>query len=66
MEGLAEGRMEGRRLQLIRLVSVKIKKGKDLSRIADELEESEDTIKPIYDLILSAPDSSAEEVLSKL
>ena len=65
-EGLAEGRMEGRRLQLIRLVSVKIKKGKDLSRIADELEESEDTIKPIYDLILSAPDSSAEEVLSKL
>lgn len=61
-----EGRAEGRRLQLIQQISVKIKKGKDLSRIADELEESEDLLKPIYEMILSAPDSPAEKILEKL
>lgn len=51
-EGLAEGRAEGviqgEQKALFTLVEKKIAKGKSLAQIADELEETEESILPLY------------------
>ena len=65
-EGRAEGRAEGEQLKLIQLVAKKVLKGKSLSVIASELEETEDSIKPIYDLMVSTPGAVPEEILDRL
>ena len=65
-EGRAEGRTEGETLKLIKLVSKKILKGKSVSVIASELEEPEDTIKPVFDLLVSNPEATPEEILGQL
>lgn len=52
-EGLVEGRKEGREEQLRSLVEIKARKGKKLEQIADELEETVENIKPIYDEVIS-------------
>ena len=69
-EGLAEGRTEGRTegemLKLIQIIAKKILKGKSISVIASELEETEDAVRPIYDLLISAPEASSEEILGQL
>lgn len=52
-EGLVEGRKEGRAEQLRSLVEIKARKGKKLEQIADELEETVENIKPIYDEVIS-------------
>ena len=57
---------EGGALKLIQIVSKKVLKGKSLSTIAHELEETEDTIRPIYDLFVSNPEADPEEILARL
>ena len=47
--GLREGRDEGRKAELVRLIQRKLQKGKSISQIADECEESEDVIREIID-----------------
>ena len=56
-------RNEGDSLRLISLIQKKIQKSKVLETIADELEETPDSIRSIYDLIRQHPDKSAEEIL---
>ena len=45
---LQQGLQQGAELKLIEQIQKKIKKGKTLAQIANELEETEETILPIY------------------
>ncbi len=51
-EGREEGKEEGREEKLIDMIRIKVDRGKILSRIADELEENAEDIRPIYEAIL--------------
>ena len=62
-QGLNKGLNKGDSLRLISLIQKKIQKSKALETIADELEETPDSIRSIYDLIRQHPDKSAEEIL---
>ena len=58
--GHTAGEAEGHEKKLIELVCRKITKGKDVSQIADELEEDESIIQKIYDVATTfAPDFDA-------
>lgn len=62
-EGRAEGRGEGEMIKLICLMQRKVKRGKTLPEMADELEETEEILRPIYDVIQEkGVDCSAEEI----
>ncbi len=62
-----EGRAEGRTEVLINLLYRKIKKGKTLEEIAEDLEEEADKIKPIYDMVVKyLPNYEPEKILEKL
>lgn len=50
-EGLAEGLAEGEDLRLIKLIKKKIRKSKNLIQIADELEETPESIQILYDCV---------------
>ena len=64
-EGREEGRGEGREEMIIRQVCRKLRKGKEIWQIADELEEDEARIKAICDSIESfAPDYDEEQVIA--
>ena len=57
--------------KLIRAVHKKICKGKTIAAIADELEETEDTVRPIYEMILKYDsdydlDTVYKELVSKI
>ena len=57
--------------KLIRAVHKKICKGKTIAAIADELEETEDTVLPIYEMILKYDsdydlDTVYKELVSKI
>ena len=65
-DGIKEGREEGIKEVLIRMIAVKVKKGMELLVIADQLEEDESRIRPIYELILARPEASPEEILKAL
>jgi len=66
-EGRAEGREEGAYIKLITLLQRKAKRGKTLAEMADELEESEDTLRPICEAIREkGADCPAEEVYTYL
>ena len=67
-EGLSLGREEGLSLgqakQLITLIAAKIRKGKSISEIADDLETDISTIKSMYDIIIKySPDYSVDDIL---
>ena len=47
-EGRQEGRREGRQENLLQLIYKKIQKQKTIEQIADELEETVETILPLY------------------
>ena len=51
-EGLEEGREEGRMNLLTAQILAKIKKGKSLEIIADEVEETPDAIREIYERLI--------------
>lgn len=65
-EGIKEGIKEGARMMLISQVGAGIGKGLDSAAIADRLMTEEDSIRPIYDLILAMPEASPEEILQAL
>ena len=50
-EGLAEGLAEGEDLRLIKLIKKKIQKSKNLIQIADEPEETPESIQILYDCV---------------
>ena len=62
-EGFEIGLNKGDSLRLISQIQKKIQKSKVLETIADELEETPNSIRSIYDLIRQHPDKSAEEIL---
>ena len=67
LSGLREGLQEGTVLKLIDLTYKKIRKGCSVAQIADMLEESVETIQPIYDIITSMSGSfNAEKVYELL
>lgn len=56
-EGIQQGLQQGEEQKLIELICRKVRKGKALEIIAEELEEELSTIAPIYEAVLqSAPD----------
>ena len=60
-------REEGEQLYLIKQIIKKIQKHYSVERISDNLDESPDTIQPIYDLAMKqAPDFDAEKILAQL
>ena len=65
-EGLETGRAEGELLKLIQMVAKKALKGKSVSVIASELEETEDSVKLIYDTLAANPGAVPEEILIRL
>ena len=67
LEGKREGILEGKNILLIEQVLKKVRKGKSLSQIADELEEDEEVIKGIYDKVIElSPEFSEEKVVKTL
>ena len=67
IEGERAGRIEGEQLLLIKLVIKKLEKNYSAKQIAEILEESLDTIQPIYDTVLrQAPDYDADKVFEEL
>ena len=48
-EGIAEGFLQGEKHKLLEQIQRKLKKGKSLSQIADELEESEEMIQKLIE-----------------
>lgn len=62
-----EGREEGGDIKLITLIQKKVIKGKTLDAIADELESTEEEIKPLYDIVLKYPtDTDPKELITHL
>lgn len=58
-----EGRTEGRDNYIVEAVCKKLRKGKDIAAIADELEESEELISKIYKVAKGfAPEYNSELV----
>ncbi len=67
IEGRAEGRSEGETINLIRLVQHKLKRGKTLPKIADEMEETEEAVRPIVEAVQAKDvDCPAEEIFAHL
>ena len=62
-EGRREGRQEGSVRCLFHYVSAKIRKGKMLEEIADELEEEVEEIQGIYDIIVKCGIDCSEDEL---
>ena len=61
-----DGIAEGDTLHRILLIMKKIQKGKTLATIADEIEEEEKDILPIYTMIKDHPNESKEEIYKLL
>ena len=66
-KGREEGRKEGRKKEQVSLIVKKIKKNKTVAEIADDLEEKEEVIAPIYEAALSMkPDYDVEKIYELL
>ena len=62
-EGREEGRELGERQKIISLIVKKLQKDKSVAEIADDLEEKEEVIAPIYEAALSMkPDYDVEKI----
>ena len=63
----AEGEAVGKRRMLVTQVCKKVKKNKTVEEIAEDLEEEETVIKPIYDIAVKyAPEYDPEQVLEEM
>ena len=63
VEGRIIGRTEGEYRKLISLIIKKIQKNKELNQIADELEESDEVIRPLYESVLKeAPEYDLDKI----
>ena len=66
-EGRVEGIQQGEEQKLIEQICRKVRKGKTLQIIAEELEEEESSVSKIYDTVLaSAPDYDCGKVYALL
>ena len=66
-QGIQQGLQQGEEQKLIELICRKVRKGKALQVIAEEVEEEISIISPIYDAVLeSAPDYDCGEVYALL
>lgn len=61
-----KAREEGEMFRLISQVQKKIQKNKSLKMIAEELEETEDGIRPVYMLLKEKPDACKEDIYQQL
>ena len=61
-----KARKEGTEVLLIGMIAAKAKKGMSLSAIADQLEQEEAEILPLYDLVCSMPGASPDEIMKAL
>lgn len=61
-QGIAQGVAQGVAREIIILVQKKIKKNKPLAQIADEIEEEENMIQPIYQVVKDNPKATTEEI----
>lgn len=57
-----KGIAQGIAREIIILVQKKIKKNKPLAQIADEIEEEENMIQPIYQVVKDNPEATTEEI----
>lgn len=57
----------GKQEQIIEIIIKKVKKGKELSTIASEIEEEEQYVKSLYDAVVAeAPDYNMDKIKSRL
>lgn len=64
---LEEGFARGEKQKLISQIIKKVKRGKDLSSISDDLEEDIETLRPIYDVVCAAkPDYDVNQIYDTL
>ena len=57
----------GKQEQIVEIIIKKVKKGKELSTIASEIEEEEQDVKSLYDAVVAeAPDYSMDKIKSRL
>ena len=57
----------GKQEQIIEIIIKKVKKGKELSTIASEIEEEEQDVKSLYDAVVAeAPDYNMYKIKSRL
>ena len=62
-----EGREEGELLKIIKQVIKKYVRGKSPSEIAEDLEDEESTIRPIYDMVAECgAEASPETILHRM
>lgn len=61
-KGIAQGIAQWVAREIIILVQKKIKKNKPLAQIADEIEEEENMIQPIYQVVKDNPKATTEEI----
>ena len=58
---------DGKQEQIIEIIIKKVKKGKELSTIASEIEEEEQDVKSLYDAVVAeAPDYNMDKIKSRL
>ena len=66
-QGIQQGLQQGKEKSSINLVCKKVKRGKSLSVIAEELEEEEESLKVIYEAVLdAAPDYDVDQIYDVL
>lgn len=66
-EGYSSGIAKGNVGHLVNLIIKKLEKNKSLEQIADELEESIETIHPIYDIVKKhAPEYDADTITTEV
>ena len=57
----------GKQEQIIEIIIKKVKKGKELSTIASEIEQEEQDVKSLYDAVVAeAPDYNMDKIKSRL
>ena len=65
--GREEGREEGILIDRIEFITRKVKRGMNLSAIADVIEMDQETIRPIWEAVReAAPDYDQDEILRKV
>ncbi len=66
-KGRKEGEAKGRLLEMIRILTRQVRKGRDLGAAADLLDLPEEELRPVYEAVSScAPDYAEERILSLL
>ena len=65
-KGIEKGIPKGMSLKTLAQIQKKYAKGKSLSQMVEELEEEEESLRPLYELVVKYPDKTAEELTELL